>query len=341
MKRLISIIVLIFLFGCLHEDSNKDEVIDISIDELDAKYRKRYSEEYDICINDSLWGGEWQCIAWVTDDLELCNKWLELYSDLEEKNWCLDEYYIKKKSLEIDSCDKIMNQDVKIACKAFKLGKSEECGKIHDKLIENTCKAIILEDKEICKSEECRAFFEEFYIYKNKDFEKCVMIEDSILCEAVLSSDKEVCIDSDKKDNCYRKSMRMVVKEMDLEKRNLGILELDLKYCDDIDDIYIKDECINNISYEIYKRDKKDREYLDKGGNEKDMKYCEIIENNDIKKSCVSIVENDIEMCKEVGNELDKFFCIIQIAEIEGNTEYCDLLNERKQECYDYFGEFF
>jgi len=349
-KRFVIIIFLIVLLsGCFGESNEKiivsDDLSNFSISDFDEKYQKMYFEKYDKCISESLSAEEWQCIAHVTGNLSLCDKWVELENNIEDRDWCLDGYYSNKMIVEEKYlCDIFIHVDMKIACEILRTKDIEKCDNLKDRLSVEICKAIIKKDNSLCNSDNCRYEIEYIESLISENIESCnklLVKEDRVSCNAIIKNDPKLCVFYETINNCKKYSSNKVNIMRDKDNWDLGIQNLDLTYCENIENDWIKNECKNNISKIKFNMDKKDREYLDKGGNKKDISYCEMIKNGDIKKSCISIVENDIEMCKGVENELDMFFCIIQIAEIEGNFEYCNLLNSMKQECIQYFKSYF
>jgi hypothetical protein len=85
-----------------------------------------------------------------------------------------------------------------------------------------------------------------------------------------------------------------------------------------------------------------DTYYLDNGTNSMDIRYCKKIRSSDIKNACFSVINKDVEQCKNVKDKHSRLFCMIQLGEIKNNLSLCkELVDEELiKECEDYFKSF-
>ena len=270
--------------------------------ETSSDYEEVYQEELEKCLNDP---EIHQCVAYVTDDLSLCNKWVELDNDAVERDWCFDRAFLFKKiALEnIYPCDKMMHGSTKLMCNAIKTGEKSDCDSIEEGALKGLCNSMI-SNRESCggltseDKEGCQELFKLCSALKQNKMEMCELLGSNrlkITCKALISNDPEIC--------------------------------KNIKSCED--------EAGLNAQRRI------DGKNLDIGANHRNLSQCKKIVDKDIKNSCISVVNNDLELCKQVKNEYTKLYCIVQIAEIRNNFNLCGLLDVAvKEDCINYFKNF-
>ena len=270
-----------------------------------SDYKRFYQEEFEKCMNEP-----WvhQCMAYVTGDLNLCDKWVEINNDIEDRDLCADGYIlIKAITLEEgDSCDKIRRESMRLLCKAIKTQERSYCNLIeNDEITKGMCISVMTNrlscegltgrDRELCKEkfEMCAAISQD----KIDMCESLKIKEDRVTCKALLSNDPEIC------------------KEESL------------------------DSCRDEAELEAQRRI--DGKNLDMGANHRNLSYCEKIVDENMKDCCISVANNDLELCKHVKDEYAKLYCVVQIAEIRKNFDLCGLLDGKiREDCINYFKNF-
>ena len=174
--------------------------IEESPKKLELDYEKIYQEEFEKCMDDP---EIHQCVAYVTDDLSLCNKWVELDNDTVERDWCFDRAFLFKKiALEnIYPCDKMMHGSTKLMCNAIKTGEKSGCDSIEEGALKGLCNSMI-SNRESCggltseDKEGCQELFKLCSALKQNKMEMCELLGSNrlkITCKALISNDPEIC----------------------------------------------------------------------------------------------------------------------------------------------------
>lgn len=120
----------------------------------------------------------------------------------------------------------------------------------------------------------------------------------------------------------------------------IALIKNDVDYCEDIKIIHRKIHCKAFIEKKPELCENlnqwKDWCYQDYGINRRDEEICKKIENKDKRNSCLGVATLNVELCKDI-NEVDKFICIVNLAEFTKDKKLCELLVD-KERCYKDLG---
>ena len=293
-------------------------------DEFEIFYENIYNMEFEHCNSrDDIYFikdfalEEQKCLAYVTDNIALCDKLIESKNDLENRDWCIDGYYLfKKAAFEKEFlCEEMIHEDAKLLCQAIKSKDQSKCNTIQEEIMkicisitseQDSCNGLSEREQKDCKN----AFFL-FSTLDQKDIDLCqnLMETDERLCKAIISKDKSNC-------------------KCDLVSKQEAF-------------------CRDKATEKAEKRTQEERQFhedhdnFEKGSNKRDISYCEKIFDQDVKDACISIINNDLELCKQTKNGYSKFSCIVQIGEIRKDLSVCNFLSaEEKEDCISYFKSF-
>jgi len=168
--------------------------------ELELDYEIIYQEEFEKCMDDPIFH---QCVAQVSGDLNLCEKWVEINNDVDDRDWCVDGYVLFKVTLEgSGSCDKVKHEEVGLLCNAIKSQERSYCDMIENNdVVKGVCISMVT-NKQSCgeltseDNEVCQEIFKFYSALKQNKIEMCELLgfnTNKITCKALLSNNPEIC----------------------------------------------------------------------------------------------------------------------------------------------------